>query len=267
MEKHEWIFKLPRITEEVEDRLDEGIDWIEGNRERAESIFRKLIIEYPEHIDAYHHLGLTLELMGRTQEAFHTRERAVATALNFFPAHFSMDRDRLDWGFIENRPFLRLYHSFGLQLMKRGGREEALAVFENLLTLNPNDNQGARASAVECLFVLKRPDEVLSLCRQYPGEMMEQLLYGRALALFQLDKLREARKALDVAIKCYPLIAKELLKTKHRKPRGADERYVTLGSLAQAYLYWKQHGEYWVESDGALHFVRNRLLGISAKRR
>jgi hypothetical protein len=72
--------------------------------------------------------------------------------------------------------------------------------------------------------------------------MMEQLLYGRALALFQLDKFREAGKALDVAIKCYPLIAKELLKTKHRKSRGADERYVTLGGLAQAYLYWKQQG-------------------------
>jgi hypothetical protein len=65
-----------------------------------------------------------------------------------------------------------------------------------------------------------------------------------------------------------PLIAKELLKTKHRKPKGADQRYVTLGSPSQAFLYWKQQGAYWVETPGALDFLRNRLLlGGGATRR
>jgi hypothetical protein len=55
------------------------------------------------------------------------------------------------------------------------------------------------------------------------------LVYGKVLALFQVGKMKQAEKALDIATRCYPLITAELLKTKHRKPKGMDERRVTLG--------------------------------------
>ena len=129
IEKHEWIMNLPRITEEVDDRLEEGIDWIDGDPKHAAAIFLELIEKYQEHMDAYHHLALTLEKMGRKEEAFQTGKVGVDTALKCFPDHFSMERDQLEWGFVENRPFLRLYHSYGLQLMERGKTEDALDVF------------------------------------------------------------------------------------------------------------------------------------------
>ena len=43
MEKHEWLFTLPRINEEVDERLGEGIDWIGADPNRAASIFLELI--------------------------------------------------------------------------------------------------------------------------------------------------------------------------------------------------------------------------------
>ena len=70
MRKHEWLFTLPRITEEVDDRLEEGIDWIDADPHRAASIFLRLIEEYPEPMDAHHHLALTLEEAGKREEAF-----------------------------------------------------------------------------------------------------------------------------------------------------------------------------------------------------
>jgi hypothetical protein len=96
---------------------------------------------------------------------------------------------------------------------------------------------------------------------------MEHLVYGRALALFQLCKMKEAAKALDVAIRNYPLIASELLVTKHRKPKEIKEGYVTLGGPDQAFLYWKAQGKYWAETPGAIGFLRERFLGRRAKRR
>jgi tetratricopeptide (TPR) repeat protein len=151
--------------------------------------------------------------------------------------------------------------------MNRGKIEEALETFENLLVLNPNDNQGVRALVVGCHFALNEPEGVLSVCRQYPEDAMEHLLYGRALALFQMDEMKEAGKALDMAIKCSPLIAEELLKARHRKPKGADERYVTLGSPGQAFLYWREQGKYWAETPGAIGFLQNRFSGEGTKRR
>jgi len=256
MEKHEWIFKFPRITEKVDDLLEEGIDWIDADPKRAASIFMNLVDEYPEHMDAYHHLALTLEQMGKKEEAFATWKLAIDTALKLFPAHFSMEQDRLQWGFIENRPFLRLYHSFGLQLMKRGETETALEVFEHLVALSPNDNLGARALVVGCRFELKEPEGVLSVCRQFSDDAMEQLVYGKALALFQLGKVKEAREALDIATKCYPLIAGELLKTKHRRPNSVDDQRITLGGPDQAYVYWQDQGSYWTGTPGAIEFLR-----------
>ncbi len=259
--KNEWVFNLPRITQVVDDRLGEGIDQMDADPQQAASIFRQLIEEYPEHIDAYHHLGLALDQMGRNDEAFQVWRQAVDKALNFFPAHFSMDRDRLEWGFVENRPFLRLYHSYGLQLQKHGQIEEALGIFENLLGLSPNDNLGARALVVGCHFELKEPEGVLSVCRQFPDDGMEHLVYGKALALFQLGPPQEAGEALDFAAKCYPLIAAELSKTRHRKPRRMYKGRITMGGPDQAYVYWQDHGKYWADTPGAIEFLKQRIPG------
>ena len=50
----------------------------------------------------------------------------------------------LPWGHIDNRPFLRCMHGFGLCRWRLGRFEEAERVFERMLWLNPSDNQGVR---------------------------------------------------------------------------------------------------------------------------
>lgn len=48
------------------------------------------------------------------------------------------------WGRIFNRPFLRCLHGYALCLWRLGRAPEAQVVFERILSLSPNDNQGAR---------------------------------------------------------------------------------------------------------------------------
>jgi tetratricopeptide (TPR) repeat protein len=50
----------------------------------------------------------------------------------------------LPWGWIDNRPFLRRMHGFGLCLWRLGRFEEAARIFDRMLWLNPSDNQGVR---------------------------------------------------------------------------------------------------------------------------
>lgn len=52
----------------------------------------------------------------------------------------------LRWPYLENRPFLRCLHGFGLCLWRLGRFGEAGQVFEELLWLNPLDHLGARFS-------------------------------------------------------------------------------------------------------------------------
>lgn len=51
----------------------------------------------------------------------------------------------LPWGFVENRPFLRCLHGYGLCMWRFGRLREAEKVFTRMLWLNPDDNQGVRA--------------------------------------------------------------------------------------------------------------------------
>ncbi len=48
----------------------------------------------------------------------------------------------LEWGLLDNRPFLRCMHGYGLCLWRLKRWAEAEQVFERLLWLNPADNQG-----------------------------------------------------------------------------------------------------------------------------
>jgi tetratricopeptide (TPR) repeat protein len=50
----------------------------------------------------------------------------------------------LPWGWIDNRPFLRSMHGYGLCLWRLGRFHEAERIFDRMLWLNPSDNQGAR---------------------------------------------------------------------------------------------------------------------------
>jgi hypothetical protein len=50
----------------------------------------------------------------------------------------------LEWLCIDNRPFLRCLHGYGLCLWRLHRTKEARQVFNRMLWLNPSDNQGAR---------------------------------------------------------------------------------------------------------------------------
>ena len=50
----------------------------------------------------------------------------------------------LPWSCLGNRPFLRCLHGYGISLWRLDRFEEALAVFHDMLWLNPMDHQGAR---------------------------------------------------------------------------------------------------------------------------
>jgi tetratricopeptide (TPR) repeat protein len=211
----------------------------------AEKTYRRLIKDYPEFIDAYHHLAILLSETGREEEAFGAWQRAVAIGLDCLPGRFRMGEDLLPWGIHENRPFLRAFHALGLEYLNAGKIEGALEIMTNLLAMNPNDNQGVRGTAVGCNFTLNRPSDVLAICDTYPDDGMPELLYGRVLALHQLGRIREAEEALKMAFDVLPLAARELVKSRHRKPKEVHPGYITRGGADEAYYYWTEQGRHW----------------------
>jgi tetratricopeptide (TPR) repeat protein len=260
MGERQWTFRYARIGEPEWERFYEAQEiWYSGDPVAAEALFRRLVSEYPEFVDAYHHLAMLVEGDGRRDDAFRIWESTVDLALSCFPSDFYFGRDKLAWHFLENRPFLRAYHGLGLSYLRRDQLGEALLIFNNLLDVNPDDNQGVRALAIDVCFRVRRPFDALSICARYPDDTIDAVLYGRVLAWYQLGHMDQATEALEKAHKWLPLIAQELVKTRHTPPRNLRPDRVTVGGPDEAYVYWQDQGEFWKSTPGAIAFVRAHI--------
>jgi hypothetical protein len=91
-------------------------------------------------LDAHAHLG-NLEFDHSPKLAIIHYEIGMRIGELSLPPDFD---GLLRWGHIYNRPFLRCLHGYGLCLWRMGQLQHARQVFERILSLNPNDNQGVR---------------------------------------------------------------------------------------------------------------------------
>lgn len=115
--------------------LKEVGEWAE-----AEKILMELCQEDLRCLDAHAHLG-NFVFDHRPEDAIRHYEVGLRIG------ELSLGNDFtgvLPWGYIDNRPFFRCMHGYGLCLWRLGHFDEALRVFERMLRLNPTDNQGVR---------------------------------------------------------------------------------------------------------------------------
>jgi tetratricopeptide (TPR) repeat protein len=257
---NEWKFDYPPAEYGINEQFDRGIDLMEeGKDRRAEEIFWTVMRACPEHIDAHHHLAMLLFDRGDILNALKTWTKAVEIGVRCLPEEFIKGEGRLEWSWIGNRPFLRACKGLGCCFLDLNELDSAWRIFNNLLAMNPNDNQGVRALAIKAAFAMDLPAEALKVCSHYKSDCLVDTLYGRPLALFQMGRIVQATKALIRAVDAYPLVARELLKKRHTIPKNLSSTYVTVGGADEAYDYWRNLGKYWRRTEGALDLLMKIL--------
>ena len=111
-----------------------------GNYQDAQKILMDLCEADLRCLDAHAHLG-NLVFDHFPNDAI----RHYAAGLGIGEMSLGVGFDGLlPWGYIDNRPFLRCMHGYGLCLWRLGRLDDAARIFTRLLWLNPSDNQGAR---------------------------------------------------------------------------------------------------------------------------
>lgn len=164
---------------------------------------------------------------------------------------------KLEWGWHENRPALSVMHKLMSMLRLTHNTTEALRVAEwMVLTLNPNDNQGIREQLLHNYLRLERTSDALALAAKYP-EDMAAMEYGRVLALVMDNQKTAAQKALKVARKRFPEIAKMLLADKPKQPKLRDG-LIQVGGKDEAWYYRLDYFDLW-QSSGALDWLQSEL--------
>jgi hypothetical protein len=122
------------------DPIGQAVDHKEaGDTEGAYKILMDLCQADLRCLDAHAHLGNLV--FDRPKHAI----RHYEAGFRIGELSLGMGFDGvLSWGWIDNRPFLRCMHGFGLCLWRLGRFKEAGDIFDRMLWLNPSDNQGVR---------------------------------------------------------------------------------------------------------------------------
>ena len=158
-----------------------------GDYETAGQLLRAFIKRFPNHIDSYHHLGIIETDLGHLGRARKYFEMGYRIGLRSIPENFAW---RLPWNCLKNRPFLRASHGYGLALAQARCHLEAAEVYEQILSWNPDDNQGIRYLLPSLYLEARAPQKARAALEQHRADGMN--LYTRCLVEIQHGHRGEA---------------------------------------------------------------------------
>jgi len=158
------------------------------------------------------------------------------------------------WGFLETRPYMRARLGLALCLWEAGDGEKAIVHVQDMLRLNPNDNQGMRYILLLWLIEKDMLADAEELLTRYKGDPMAWMLYSKALVKFKKDGAsKAANTALAKAIKENSHVPDYLLSRKNF-PRRLPGHY-GFGDDNEAVLYAVDAKKGWQLSTGALDWL------------
>jgi len=159
------------------------------------------------------------------------------------------------WGILETRPYMRARQGLGLALWELGERSEAIEHYQQMLHLNPNDNQGIRYLLASALLEEGLDDDLGELLESYEDDAGASWVYARALWRFRTEgDSEEARSALEEAISFNPFVPGYLLG--RRGMPGALPALVGFGDESEAVVYFTEALPGWLRTPGAIEWLR-----------
>lgn len=242
-------------SEETADELADAA-WQARGRRRI-LLARRALEIWPDCADAYVLLGRHAATPQEAHDFFAQGVAAGERALG--PEVFREDAGHF-WGLVETRSYMqaRLWLAESLRVLGRG--EEAVAHFEDMLRLNPGDNQGARYTLANLLLELEWHDRLTELLDRYKDDDLADFSYTRALLAFRregdsIEALRLLREALksNAFVPHYLLGRRTLpLQTPALFSPGRDD---------EAGGYALEAIDLWRNTSGALEWLKRRTSG------
>ncbi len=162
------------------------------------------------------------------------------------------------WSIVEARPYMRALMILAELLWVAEKADEAMELYQEMLRLNPDDNQGARYAIMKHFVEANRDDLAEALLDKSKGDPTATVAYTRALWLFRKEGASPAADAaLDDALKKNPFVPQYLLGERVR-PSRMPEHYA-LGDQNEAITYVITADEGWIRTEGARTWLMVRF--------
>ena len=158
------------------------------------------------------------------------------------------------WGVVETRPYMRARLGFAVNLWEISRRDEAVRHLQELLRLNPNDNQGIRYNLAGYLLFLDQDEELARLLGGF-DEDSAAWAYTRALLTFRREgDTIDARRLLKTARKSNAFVPDYI--TGNKVPSGGHPDHYSPGAESEALVYVEHCLGGWKGTAGAVAWLR-----------
>lgn len=217
---------------------------------RKMQLARQALEVCPDCADAY---VLLAEHTRNRKEALACWEQAVAAGERALGPQAFQEHGGHFWGILETRPFMRAKEGLASALWTAGRRAEAIQQLQDMLRLNPHDNQGVRYTLAGFLLCEDRDDDLTNLLQQFPEEGSATWAYTKSLLAFR-QKSGEADQLLQAALKTNKHVPAFLL-GRERLPEQRPP-YYSPGQESEAIMYAGIFLRNWTATPGAITWLR-----------
>ena len=158
------------------------------------------------------------------------------------------------WLLSETRPYMRARLQLVQVLLTQGQHETAISHMQDMLRLNPNDNQGVRWLLLEWYCNMNWLDQAMQLLDEYPDEATPFMELTRVCLEFQKSGRSDALEAmLQEQMELNPHIAPKLLDQAEVSPFSVHS--FSVGDDDEADAYCQSFRSLWKATPGALPWL------------
>lgn len=233
---------------DAKDRAQElAFDAMEAATEaQARKLAKRALQLDPDCVDA---LVVMIDVDARTpREMIEGLQRAVAAGERSLGAKFIRENKGHFWLLLETRPYMRAMAQLASLLRGQGIALDAARIYERMLELNPNDNQGVRDPLLGLYLQAGDLKGATGLLKKYKQDGSANFAWARVLERFLSGDRDSAAAALKKARKANPHVELYLAGQKalpgHMpemySPGSDEEAVLCLDNLSGA---WAEHKE------------------------
>ncbi|RJG27313.1 tetratricopeptide repeat protein [Massilia cavernae] len=211
----------------------------------------RLLAEAPDFVDAYAHIATHWHQQGKPKKALDTALVGLSISNRLIPEGFT---GRVEWGHLDNRPYLRAMHVALLSYMRLRRHKDAVTLIELMLARNPNDNQGVRFLLGSELLRAGDHDRARAVLEE-EADGYPPYFYELALCHILRDDWVAAATALRRGFAANPYIAEILAGNPNPAPL-AIWHGTNLAEPETAREYMQMYGMLWHRQPDSFAFTR-----------
>lgn len=169
------------------------------------------------------------------------------------------------WGITESRPYMRALKGLADSLFDGGQIERAIENYQEILRLNPSDNQGVRYVLLPLLIERDQSEDARQLLKKYPADPAATWAYSLALMTFKNEgNSVSARTQLITAFRNNPHVPEYLITGEQIE--DLPENY-SLGSPEEAMIYASEGMDSWDAVPGAIDWLEKQIRQLVSNKK